>query len=139
MTPTFEVKVWGRTIPVVETQFYSKHHLEVTTGGYCSLHFHRHRANRFKLEAGLVEIIEMYAMSVKRTRLFPGATYDVPSLIPHMFVVHSGGTMLEEYFPDRGGSVRSDDIVRLIIGGKLPVDRLNDLPGLIIPGLTELP
>lgn len=139
--PEFEVKVWGRTIEVISTPFYSKHHLEIVTGGYCSLHYHRQRANRFHVVAGLVEIIEMYALCVRRTRLGPEATYDVPSLVPHMFVVHRGGTMLEEYYPDRGGEVRNDDIIRLVVGGRLTADKLGDLPGSILDlsaGLKEI-
>jgi hypothetical protein len=33
--------------------------------------------------------------------------------------VHDGGTMFEEYYSDRGGPVQRDDIVRLVLGGKV--------------------
>ncbi len=37
-------KAWGRTRELVDSEFYSKHELEVHVGGYCSIHYHRHRA-----------------------------------------------------------------------------------------------
>lgn len=140
MNPKFEEKIWGRTIEVMSSPFYSKYHLEMVGGGYCSLHYHRQRANRFRVKSGLVEIIEMYGVWVRRTRLGPEATYDVPSLVPHMFVVHRGGTMEEEYYPDRGGEVRNDDIIRLVIGGRLLPEDLGNLPYCILDlkaGLKE--
>lgn len=128
-TSQFELKAWGRTLEVISNPFYSQHHLEVIAGGYCSLHYHRRRANRFIVQSGQVEIIEMFGPFVKRTRLGSGSTHDVPSLVTHMFVVYQSGIMLEEYYPDRGGEVRTDDIIRLVEGGILTIDKLDDLPG----------
>lgn len=132
-------KVWGRTREWVDSPFYSKHELEVEVGGYCSLHFHRHRANIFTVLSGTIEIVEMFGPFITRTMLGPENTYNVPSLVPHMFIVHKTGTMLEEYFPDRNGEVRHDDIVRLIEGGKQDLTRLGELPTCLINGLQFLP
>jgi hypothetical protein len=87
----WQEKVWGRTRELVDSPFYSKHALEVIVGTYCSLHYHRQRANRFIIFTGLIEIIEMYGPAVKKTKLGPDTAYDVPSLVPHMFVVHKNG------------------------------------------------
>lgn len=132
-------KVWGRTRELIDSPFYSKHELEVEAGGYCSLHFHKHRANRFTVVLGLIEIVEMLGPYITRTTLGPENTYDVPSLVPHMFIVHKTGVVFEEYFADRNGEVRRDDIMRLVEGGTQDLARLSELPTCLINGLQFLP
>lgn len=122
-------KVWGRTRELIDSPFYSKHELEVEAGGFCSLHYHRHRANRFLVVSGEIEVVEVFGPQVVRTRLGPENTYDVPSLVPHMFIVYRSGVVFEEYFSDRGGQVRRDDIVRLVEGSRYDLDKLSELPG----------
>jgi len=121
-------KCWGKTRELVDSPFYSKHELELIAGGYCSIHYHRERANRFIIQSGTVEIVEFFGPRFNRHLLGPDNTYDVASLVPHMFIVHKNGMMLEEYFPDRGGVVDRGDIIRLIEGGK--VEDLAELQGL---------
>lgn len=126
---SWEDKDWGRTREVVSSPFYSKHELEVVAGGFCSIHYHRERANRFIITKGVIEIVEFFGPRYSRYQLGPDNTYDVPSLVPHMFIVHKDGTMIEEYYPDRGGEVRISDIVRLIEGGiTKDLDKLANLP-----------
>lgn len=132
-------KVWGRTKELVDSPFYSRHELEVVAGGYCSLHYHRERANRFRVVSGMIEIVEMFGPFVCRRKLGPENTYDVPSLVPHMFIVHKDGILYEEYFPDRGGTVRRDDIVRLVEGGQLDISQLGGLPECLLNHPTSLP
>lgn len=121
-------KIWGKTRNLIDTPFYSKHELCITAGTYCSLHYHQHRANRFLVVSGNVEIIEMYGPRTIKTMLGPDNMHDVPSLVPHMFVVYKSGAMIEEYYSDRGGKVLHDDIVRIVEGGKMPVAELSQLP-----------
>ncbi len=121
-------KVWGLTRELVDSPFYSNHELKVEAGGYCSLHYHHHRANKFEVISASIEVIEMFGPFIKRTKLGPENTYEVPSLVPHMFIVHQSGILFEQYYSDRGGAVKRDDIVRLIEGGKLNVNQLNELP-----------
>lgn len=122
-------KCWGETRELVDSPLYSKHELKIKVGGYCSLHFHVERANRFIVRTGLVEILEMFGPQVRRTILGPDNTYDVASLVPHMFAVRKDGEMIEEYFADRGGTVRRNDITRIVEGGMLDdPDKINDLP-----------
>lgn len=121
-------KCWGRTQELIDSPFYSKHKLELNTGGYCSIHYHVHRANRFIIISGSVEIIEFYGPRFTRHLLGPDNTYDIPSLVPHMFAVHKNGSMIEEYFPDRGGVVNRGDIIRLTEGGKVEISQLTNLP-----------
>lgn len=127
-----QTKVWGTTKELVDSPFYSRHELQIVEGGYCSLHYHIDRANRFIIASGEIEIIEFYGPLIKRIRLGPQNVYDVPSLIPHLFAVHRSGTIYEEYYPDRGGTVRRDDIVRLVEGGKCSVSELHKLPALLL-------
>lgn len=132
-------KIWGQTRELVNSQFYSKHELLVNAGGYCSIHFHRQRANRFLVVSGQIEIVEFFGPFLSRTRLGPENTYDVPSLIPHMFIVYESGKLIEEYYADRGGQVHCDDIVRLTEGGKLDITQLGELPGCLFNNLPFLP
>ena len=121
-------KCWGQTRETVDSPYYSRHELKINAGGYCSLHYHEERANRFIVTSGLVEIIEMFGPSVRRTVLGPDNTYEVASLVPHLFAVRKTGEMIEEYFADRGGTVRRNDIIRIVEGGLLEdrtqIDRL---------------
>ncbi len=41
----------------------------------------------------------------------------IPSMVVHQFQVLQDGEIREEYWADRGGEVRQDDIVRLVEGG----------------------
>jgi mannose-6-phosphate isomerase-like protein (cupin superfamily) len=132
----WDMKVWGRTRCVHSSQFYSIHELETVTGAYCSLHYHRTRANRFIVKSGHIQVIEMYGPKVERVNLFRDNIYDVPSLVPHMFVVIKEGVVIEEYYPDRGGLVRNDDIVRIVEGGKINLEDVENLPYLVL-GLYE--
>lgn len=125
-------KVWGRTRCVIETPFYSRHELEIIAGTYCSLHYHQYRANRFIVSDGHVQIIEMYGPKIVKTNLFRDNVYDVPSLVPHMFVVYKSGAMVEEYYVDRHGQVKADDINRFFEGGILPVEELSNLPTVML-------
>jgi hypothetical protein len=126
---SWENKDWGRTREVISSPFYSRHELEVLAGGFCSIHYHRERANRFLIMEGVIEIVEFFGPRYARHQLGPDNTYDVPSLVPHMFIVHRTGTMIEEYYPDRGGKVIISDIVRLVEGGITEdLNELADLP-----------
>lgn len=125
-------KVWGATVELVDSPFYSKHQLEVIPGGYCSLHYHQDRANRFIVVSGEIEVIEFFGPLIRRKRLGPENVYDVPSLVPHLFAVYRAGTVYEEYYPDRGGVVRRDDIIRLVEGNRVELAELTKLPERIL-------
>lgn len=133
-----QIKVWGETREIAHTQFYSRHELILRPNTYCSLHYHQHRANKFTIISGVVTIIEMYGPMVRKFVLDANSDnlfYDVPSLVPHMFVVNESGYMVEEYYPDRGGEVDRDDIVRIVEGGMMNSDDLDKLPWNIISNI----
>lgn len=121
-------KVWGLTRELVHSDLYSKHELKVKAGGYCSLHYHVGKANRFHVIDATIAVIEMYGPVVKKYMLGPDNVHDVPSLVPHLFCVYKSGTVFEEYYPDRGATVSRDDITRIVEGGLLRVERLDALP-----------
>lgn len=120
---------------VISTSIYSRHELKLIAGGFCSLHYHEHRANRFNLLSGVVEIVEMYGPLFCRRFLTPNNIYDVPSCVPHMFLVYKPGEMVEEYYADRGGVVRDDDIIRIFEGNFTAVDELKELPQKLVTDL----
>lgn len=128
-------KAWGKTREIIHSDFYSKHELLVETGGYCSLHYHHHRANRFVMVSGVVEIVELYGPQCVRTKIDAGAVHEVASLVPHMFIVWESGVMIEEYYSDRKGKVLRDDIVRLVEGGRAAPEALVTLPFSLYQGL----
>lgn len=118
-------KVWGRTRCVYESDVFSGHELEVKQCGYCSVHYHANRANRFIVNQGVIAVVTFHAWKIKRTILTVGKTFDVPSLVPHQFQVIQSGRIREEYWSDCGGDVDKHDIVRLTQGGI--VDDLEEL------------
>lgn len=115
----WEDKCWGRTRCRFWSEFYSEHELDVSAGWACSLHYHLHRSNRFRVESGSVRIIEAFGPLRRETILGPDNIYDVPSLVVHRFEVIEAGRVIECYWPDRGGRVDLSDIVRLEAGGAI--------------------
>lgn len=120
-------KAWGSTECLISCPLYSRHRLEVLAGGYSSIHWHAERANRFHVESGTIAVVTFHAWRYDRLVLTVDNSCDVPSLVPHQFQVIEGGVIVEEYWPDRGGAVREDDIVRLTVGGHAAIDELPDL------------
>jgi len=119
-------KFWGRTRCVCDTDLYSQHELELKAGGYCSIHYHESRANRFFIHSGRIAVVTFHAWAIDRKILTSGNALDVRAGVVHQFQVLEDGEMVEEYYPD-GGPVRNDDIVRLCQGGVNKVEFLDDL------------
>lgn len=109
-------KHWGWTTEIRP----DLHFLELEAGGYSSVHAHRARANLFAVHSGIVLIRLWWGTHEETVTLGAGEVFEVPSLVLHQFEVVEAGTMTELYYADRGGTVRSDDIVRFGEGGKKP-------------------
>lgn len=124
----WEDKIWGKTREIVDSPFYSKHQLDVVAGGFCSLHYHQHRANRFLVESARIVVVLFFGPKMEKYDLGPDNMLDVPSFVPHLFMVYSSGIVFEEYYPDRGGVVRNNDIVRLHEGGWKDIDHIDLVP-----------
>lgn len=138
----WEEKAWGLTRIVDFNQVYQKHELLATSGGYCSLHYHKYKANYFKVCLGVVDIQVIKDHYIKTYRLNAGDRLYIPKLVPHIFLIYEDCHMFEEYYYD--GKLlddiseshdinkphnitdhsMSDDIERLFIGGKTNVTQL---------------
>lgn len=109
-------KCWGDSELIVDADMFQRHRLHVKRGGCCSIHYHKHRANRFHVVSGMIQVITLMGPNVSSVILAESMQYDVPSMVPHMFGVYRDGVVMEDYWPDRGGNVTSEDIVRLTEG-----------------------
>lgn len=129
----WEDKDWGRTQCVCFTPHYSRHELQLTAGGYCSFHLHTQRANRFFVVSGVVRVVAITGWRVVGTLLTKGSELIVPSLVSHQFQVVEGGTMIEEYWPDRHeGTCLENDIERFTTGGLVHPNLLHLCDGVMV-------
>lgn len=120
-----ESKVWGHVTHVFHSPQAAVSLLEVEAGFRCSKHFHQQRSNLFALIDGMV-CIEMWEGSKRTLNLLrPGDLFTVPSMLWHRFRVLESGKMIEVYWPDHGGIVKLDDIIREDQGGPDDVNSLN--------------
>lgn len=115
----WEPKVWGRTRIETAGPQYVRTHLSALPGGYSSVHYHRERANRFRVLRGCLDVWILHGWDVERVRLTDGNQLAVPSLVVHGFYAVSRSWAVEEYWPDRAGVCAADDIVRLTQGGRI--------------------
>ena len=49
-------KVWGETHPLFSKNNVEIHRIIANKGGYCSIHRHEHKYNKFYIESGSLEI-----------------------------------------------------------------------------------
>ena len=118
----WELKCWGRTRCLTERPHYQLHELQVIAG-FCSIHYHRKRANRFIVASGSIAVRQWFWKNELPDHiLVAGDELDVPSLVVHQFRVIKPGTVYEEYWPDRGEVIHTSDIVRLQVGGLRDVE-----------------
>ena len=125
---------WGKTRADVISAKYSHHTLRTIAGGCSSVHWHKNRLNRFVVVSGRIAVVELYGWETKRTVLDTGASLEVPSLVPHQFQSLVNSQVIEEYWPDRGGNVEVDDIVRLSVGCMVDPSLLYASQGVFIDG-----
>jgi len=111
-------KAWGQTRCLWLGAEASEHQLKVNEGGFCSFHYHKERANYFRVTYGLVRVIWTIGWQIFHKDLTADEpTLVIPALICHQFQVIESGEMYEVYRPDRGADrVREDDIERLCQG-----------------------
>lgn len=128
MITLWEEKAWGKTATLISSLVFSKHKLQVIAGGYCSLHYHHKRSNRFIIDSAQIRIILFRDLRVHKYDLGPGDVFDVPAMVPHLFCVYGSGDFYEEYYPERTASIKTSDIIRLCEGGWMEVSLLDNLP-----------
>ena len=86
MKSEWEQKIWGKTRCVEHDEGkYSKHELQVEKGGFCSVHWHSNKLNKFILKSGQVRIVWSYAWAIHWCDLELDSEFVMPSKIPHQF------------------------------------------------------
>lgn len=134
----WKTKAWGRTRQTVSSDLFTRHELHIDARGYCSLHKHEQRANRFRVLTGKILVARLdpapYLFELTADNVF-----DVASAVWHMFLSVEASHVVEEYYPDRGGKVREDDIVRASEGGiAADFDELLSMPMRVLAAVLEL-
>lgn len=114
---TWEKKVWGEVTHLFASDRAAVSFLRLKRGYRCSRHYHSQRANQFVVLSGVVVVEEWSGEVREENTLTAGQVHTVLSLVVHRFRVIEDGEMIELYWPDRGGTVQLDDIVRLDEGG----------------------
>ena len=132
--PFWEDKCWGRVLHCFANEQASVSYLEVLDGYQCSIHYHKERANTFVVVSGIIVVEEWWdhvahtkfdgdELAIHKcevvTTLLPGHSHTVPSRRTHRFKVMESGSLIEVYFPDNGGKVDIEDIIRLNEGGPI--------------------
>jgi mannose-6-phosphate isomerase-like protein (cupin superfamily) len=119
MPDEWEDKDWGRTRCTVDgSPHFTRHELELWSGGYCSFHYHKNRANLFRIVRGLVRVVYTVGWEIKHDIVDEsGYAVEIRPMVAHQFQVLRGGEMIEDYLPCP--FVAIDDIVRFTKGNLL--------------------
>ena len=119
----FEDKCWGEVQHIFDNEHVAVSGLLAWEEGYrCSKHFHKQRANMFFVLGGVIDVFvggEKESDPYARWELARGDVFVVPSGIWHEFHVIASATIVEVYWPDRGGVCDINDIVRADVGGPI--------------------
>lgn len=109
-----EGKVWGQTVPLLQSPAIEIHRINVNLGGYCSKHAHQSKFNAFYVISGELEIKrwKQYKL-VDSTHLFEDDLSIVPPGEYHQFEAHQETEALEIYWTELNHS----DIIRETVGG----------------------
>lgn len=107
-------KPWGWTVDLIYEPTLQISLLDIDRAGFCSIHFHEEKQNRFLVRRGALSIFrDVDGVMVERI-LRAGDSIDIPAEMIHQFVARRNTRVLEIYTPaHRSAMVRRDDIVRL--------------------------
>ncbi len=118
MLPTFNIppigpkqgKVWGSTSLIFANDLVECHLIEIKKGGFCSIHNHKYKWNRFVLVSGKLEISIFHKNgSIDRTVLEHSQITDVPPGVGHQFEALEDSEAIEIYWV----SLDAQDIDRM--------------------------
>ena len=109
-----EGKVWGQTIPLLQSPAVEIHRINIELGGYCSKHAHQSKYNAFYVLSGELEIKRWkdYKL-VDSTWLKKYDWSIVPPGEYHQFMAHQKTEALELYWTE----LNHNDIMRENVGG----------------------
>lgn len=122
MLPTFNVppvgtvqgKVWGKTQLLFAHNGTECHQIEFVKGGFCSIHTHHYKWNRFVVLFGTLKVlVHRDAGIIDETILQAGQVSDVPPGVVHQFYGVTKGAALEFYWT----TLDAQDIERRNQGG----------------------
>jgi quercetin dioxygenase-like cupin family protein len=130
-----EGKVWGQTIPLLQSTGVEIHRINIELGGYCSKHAHQSKFNAFYVISGKLEIkrwkeyklidstwLNAGDLEIRRwkeyklidsTWLNAGDLSIVPAGEYHQFHAHQETEALEIYWAE----LSHNDIIRENVGG----------------------
>lgn len=109
-----EGKVWGQTIPLLQSPAVEIHRITVELGGYCSKHAHQSKINAFYVISGELEIKRWKEYKlIDSTWLEAGDLSIVPAGEYHQFMAHQQTEALEIYWTE----LSHNDIMRENVGG----------------------
>ena len=118
----FETKCWGSVAHIFDGQVATSL-LRVKAGTCCSIHFHSHRWNSFRVIRGKIVVVQYRHVvpCVEHCRhvLSTGQSIDIPPGVIHRFEVLEDGHVVEVYWTDDGSPVDIKDIQRFNEGGRL--------------------
>jgi len=112
-------KLWGETQLIFCYNGVECHNLTIVENGFCSIHKHENKWNRFLVVSGLLEVkqwqLNVADMSAPpdTTVLKPGEICDVPPGAFHQFNALEQSFVIEMYWT----VLDIDDIARLTTGG----------------------
>lgn len=114
-----QLKVWGKTEPVLIVPGLQVHRITFEEGGVCSEHIHRYRNNAFYVFSGelLIRVWEPFAGKVTEAILRAHELGYVQATTPHQFEGIKSGVALEIYWSDEV-AISEDDIHRFTQGFK---------------------
>ena len=118
MLPSFSIppigprqgKVWGTTQLIFAYNGVEAHRINVMAHGHCSVHYHRHKWNRFVVLRGRLTICIRYENGmVDDTVLTVGMITDVPPMVEHWFRANEDTEALELYWVElEAGDIERD-------------------------------
>lgn len=110
-------KLWGTTEEVYNDGYISVNLLTIKAGGYCSEHKHAHKANRFFIVAGALQLSQWVGMDGDGppdvTCVNSGQSTAIPAGVWHSFLALEDTWALEIY----DVRLEADDIIRRTHGG----------------------
>ena len=116
---THQGKLWGQTQLVFCYNGIECHNLVIVKNGFCSIHKHVNKWNRFLIVTGTLEVAQWGTDEESTnsrsdiTVLKPGEICDVPPGVYHQFTATEDSCVIEMYWTVLDG----EDISRLTKGG----------------------
>ena len=119
-------KPWGMAVAFCESKLGQMSLAIIDAGGFCSRHYHAHKANVFTVYAGTLAVHIWDGFDEKQATRPPdrvltverGSSIVVPPNVVHLMTATANCLCVESYFNPLGGKVCTKDIHRLTTGGK---------------------